>query len=103
MISDAATRDEVLAEIQASAAQITALDAYVALLEEWQKGLSLIGPGTMDQVWQRHILDLAQLRQHIDPSAGLIMDIGSGAGFPGLVLAILYGDQLKYPIKLVEF
>ena len=102
MISDAATRDEVLAEIQASAAQITALDAYVALLEEWQKGLSLIGPGTMDQVWQRHILDSAQLRQHIDPSAGLIMDIGSGAGFPGLVLAILYGDQLKYPIKLVE-
>lgn len=102
MISDAATRDEVLAEIEASAAQITALDVYVALLEEWQKGLSLIGPGTMDQVWQRHILDSAQLRQHIDPSAGLIMDIGSGAGFPGLVLAILYGDQLKYPIKLVE-
>jgi len=102
MISDATTRDEVLSEIRATQEQITKLDQYVALLDEWQKGLSLIGPGTIDQVWQRHILDSAQLRQHIDPSAGLIMDIGSGAGFPGLVLAILYGDQLKYPMKLVE-
>lgn len=102
MISESATRDEVLAEINATQDQITKLEQYLTLLEEWQKGLSLIGPGTMDQVWQRHILDSAQLRHHIDPSAGLIMDIGSGAGFPGLVLAILYGDQLKYPIKLIE-
>jgi len=102
MLSEATTREEVLAEIGATTEHIEKLDHYVALLEEWQKGLSLIGPGTMDQVWQRHILDSAQLQPHIDPAAGLIMDIGSGAGFPGLVLAILYGDQLKYPIKLVE-
>ena len=102
MMSESATRDEVLAEINATQDQITKLEQYLTLLEEWQKGLSLVGPGTMDQVWQRHILDSAQLRHHIDPSAGLIMDIGSGAGFPGLVLAILYGDQLKYPIKLIE-
>jgi 16S rRNA (guanine527-N7)-methyltransferase len=102
MLSKATTREEVLMEIGATTEHIEKLDQYVALLEEWQKGLSLIGPGTVDQIWQRHILDSAQLKPHIDPSAGLILDIGSGAGFPGLVLAILYGDQLKYPIKLVE-
>ncbi len=44
--------------------------------------LSLVGPGTMPQIWQRHILDSAQLMPLVKPETGAIMDIGSGAGFP---------------------
>lgn len=102
MIAEDASRAEILAEIGADADITAKLDGYVQLLEEWQQGLSLVGPGTMPHIWQRHILDSAQLMPFIKPETGAIMDIGSGAGFPGLVLAILYGDRLKSPLQLVE-
>lgn len=102
MIAEDTSRDEILAEIGADADITSKLDGYVRLLEEWQQGMSLVGPGTMPHIWQRHILDSAQLMPFIKPETGAIMDIGSGAGFPGLVLAILYGDRLKAPLQLVE-
>ena len=101
-----ASREAVLAVLGATPEQAVRLDAYVALLMEAQKGVNLIGPGTHGQIWQRHILDSAQLRAyippHISPNNGRIMDMGSGAGFPGLVLAILMGDDVENPIELVE-
>ena len=102
MIAEDAGRDAILAEIGADADIAAKLDSYVRILEEWQQNLSLIGPGTMPHIWQRHIMDSAQLMAFIKPETGAIMDVGSGAGFPGLVLAILYGERLQRPIQLVE-
>jgi 16S rRNA (guanine527-N7)-methyltransferase len=65
------------------------LEIYAAELVRWQKAINLVGRGTLDSVWQRHLLDSAQLLRHLPASAGPLVDLGAGAGFPGLVLAIL--------------
>ncbi len=65
------------------------LSAYVDLLHKWQPTLNLVSNSTLPDVWRRHILDSAQLQAFLPDSSGPIFDLGSGAGFPGLVLAIL--------------
>jgi len=65
------------------------LRCYRDLLERWQKAINLVGPKTLEDAWRRHFWDSAQLLNHIPPSTQALLDIGSGAGFPGLVLAIL--------------
>src|SRR6202012_3891299 len=68
------------------------LEALVGILARWQKTINLIGKGTLDDVWTRHILDSAQLLPLLPPEAKTLTDLGSGAGFPGLVLAALRPD-----------
>jgi len=65
------------------------LSVYEALLRKWQKTINLVGPKTLDDVWNRHFLDSAQLHPLCPESTKVLVDLGSGAGFPGLVLAIL--------------
>jgi len=65
------------------------LAAVVALLGKWQRRINLVGAGTLADVWRRHVLDSAQLLPLIGPGARRLVDLGSGAGFPGLVLAVL--------------
>jgi 16S rRNA (guanine527-N7)-methyltransferase len=65
------------------------LDAYAALLAKWQAKINLVGPATLPETWQRHFLDSAQLYGHLPPSTRVVADLGSGAGFPGMVLAIV--------------
>ncbi len=65
------------------------LDLYADLLRKWQRSINLVGPRTLDDLWNRHFTDSAQLLPLISPSARVLVDFGSGAGFPGLVLAIL--------------
>lgn len=65
------------------------LEAYAALLLTWQARINLIGPATLGELWRRHFLDSAQLFPLIPPGTQSLVDLGSGAGFPGLVLAIL--------------
>ncbi len=72
------------------------LRAYADLLVKWQARINLVGPATLPDLWRRHMLDSAQLAAHLP--AGPILDLGSGAGFPGLVLAIVRGG----PVHLVE-
>ena len=67
---------------------MTRLGTYADILVEWQKHLNLVGPSTMGDLWRRHFLDSAQLAPHLLGREGLVMDMGSGAGFPGMVLAI---------------
>jgi len=68
------------------------LATYERLLKQWQKAVNLVAPSTLDDVWHRHFADSAQLAAHLPPSARRLADLGSGAGFPGLVLAILAAD-----------
>jgi 16S rRNA (guanine527-N7)-methyltransferase len=65
------------------------LEAYAALLTAWNRRINLVGPKTLGDLWRRHILDSAQLLPHLPPGARRLVDLGSGAGLPGLVLAIL--------------
>ena len=70
------------------------LQLYADLLVKWQASINLVAPSTLSDVWRRHMLDSAQLAALMPPPDGpvrSIADIGSGAGFPGLVLAIVTG------------
>ena len=65
------------------------LALYAGLLERWQKAVNLVAPSTIPDLWGRHMLDSAQLWPLLPPATKRLIDLGSGAGFPGLVLAIL--------------
>jgi 16S rRNA (guanine527-N7)-methyltransferase len=65
------------------------LEAYADLLTRWSARINLVGHDTLPDLWRRHILDSAQLLHFIPGSARSLIDLGSGAGLPGLVLAIL--------------
>ena len=73
------------------------LTSYVGLLRNAAAQQNLIAPSTLETVWERHILDSAQLLRFA-PKGGIWADIGSGAGLPGIVIAILSSD----PITLIE-
>ena len=82
---------------------ITSLIKYENLLIEANKGLNLIGNSTINQIWTRHFLDSYQVIDFIDKNDDSLVDLGSGAGFPGLVIAILSKDRkIPLKIKLVE-
>lgn len=69
------------------------LHLYGDLLTKWQRRINLVGRDTLQDLWRRHMLDSAQLWRFISGDAASLVDMGSGAGFPGLVLAILAGNQ----------
>jgi 16S rRNA (guanine527-N7)-methyltransferase len=69
-------------------------------LRRWQAIKNLVGPATLDQIWDRHIVDSLQLLD-LAPDAGTWLDLGAGAGFPGLVLAIA-GAERGLRVHLVE-
>jgi 16S rRNA (guanine527-N7)-methyltransferase len=68
---------------------LSRLEAYLALLATWSARINLVSRATLADPWRRHILDAAQLRPLIPANAQSLVDLGSGAGLPGLVLAIL--------------
>ena len=65
------------------------LRQYHALLLKWQEKINLVSPNTIPEAWQRHFIDSAQLAPPLPESAKSLYDMGSGAGFAGMVLAIL--------------
>ena len=71
------------------------LESYVALLDKWNRRINLVSRAGMADVWRRHILDSAQILRYLPPNCRRLVDLGSGAGFPGLVLAILGVDGVE--------
>jgi 16S rRNA (guanine527-N7)-methyltransferase len=85
------TPDQVGELLTVSRETIKKFQAYLTLLEKWQRRINLVSNSTLAEAWQRHILDSGQLAAHYPPQTKHILDVGSGAGFPGLVLAIMGG------------
>lgn len=77
------------------------LDRYIALLLEWQSKTNLIAPSTLTTIWTRHVADSLQLLD-LGPSGQRWIDIGSGGGFPGIVLACALAERPDSAIHLVE-
>jgi 16S rRNA (guanine527-N7)-methyltransferase len=75
--------------------------AFEAIFRKWAARINLVAPSTLDEIWQRHILDSAQLAK-IEPAATRWLDIGSGGGFPGAVMAVLLKERPDASIDLVE-
>ncbi|WP_293677474.1 16S rRNA (guanine(527)-N(7))-methyltransferase RsmG [uncultured Phenylobacterium sp.] len=86
---------------KATPAQMADLERFLALLTEWNQKMNLVGPATLPDFWNRHAWDSAQLLR-LAPNALTWADLGAGAGFPGLVLAILRKDAPDFHIHLVE-
>ena len=78
---------------------ISSLKEYEDMLINANKTLNLIGKSTINDIWDRHFLDSAQLIDFIDKNDKELVDLGTGAGFPGLVVAILAKDR-KIPLKI---
>ena len=78
---------------------IISLKKYEDILTEANKSLNLIGNSTIKDIWTRHFLDSVQVIDFIDKNDKTLIDLGSGAGFPGLVLAITLKDR-KIPVKI---
>jgi 16S rRNA (guanine527-N7)-methyltransferase len=83
------TAEGFAAHCDVSRETLDRLRLYCDRLLHWQKAINLVGPGTLADPWRRHFWDSAQLLPHIPKGTRTLLDIGSGAGFPGLVLAIL--------------
>ncbi len=84
---------------QVSRETITSLVKYEELLVEANRSLNLVGNSTIGNIWHRHFLDSLQVIDFIDKNQKTLVDIGSGAGFPGLVLSIVAKER-KVPLKI---
>ncbi len=92
-----ALSEELMLHLDVPRETLPALKSYGDMLVKWQSAKNLVSKSTLPDLWRRHFLDSAQLypllKKHIQTERPVIMDIGSGAGFPGLVLAALnYGN-----------
>ena len=101
----AADRERALALTPVSRETLARLDILVALLFEWQARMNLVAPSTLNQVWTRHVADSLQLLEFAQDGLGhgrVWVDLGSGAGFPGLVIACALAGTPGTVVHLVE-
>jgi 16S rRNA (guanine527-N7)-methyltransferase len=98
MVSVPLTAEQFAEKVNVSRETLDRLQSYADLLIKWQKSINLVGGDTLNDLWRRHFWDAAQLAPLVPPDTRVIMDFGSGAGFPGLVLAIM----LDVEVNLVE-
>ena len=83
---------EFQANCDVSRETIAKLELYAQLLRKWNKAINLVAPSTIPHLWTRHFLDSAQILEHMPQKTGKWLDIGSGAGFPGLIIACLASE-----------
>ena len=82
-----------LEQFNVSRESLTKLEIFVSILTTWQRTINLIGSSTLGEVWNRHIADSLQLIRWLPATTQNLADLGTGAGFPGLALAIVTGQQ----------
>lgn len=91
----------VLKKLAVSRETQARLEGYADLLVAWQRIKNLVSPHTIDTLWERHIADCAQIVPHLG-EAKTIVDLGTGAGLPGVVIGILCRDVPDFHVHLVE-
>jgi 16S rRNA (guanine527-N7)-methyltransferase len=89
MTSNGMTPEEFAVQTNVSRETLARLEIYAALLTKWQRRMNLVGPATLPDLWRRHFWDSAQLAPLLPSMDIELLDFGSGAGFPGLVLAVM--------------
>lgn len=97
----AANRDAALAIVPVSRETLARLDRFVATLLTWQRRINLIAPASVGEVWTRHVADSLQLVASA-PAARVWLDLGSGGGFPGLVIACALAETPGARVHLIE-
>lgn len=102
MVKPVRTAAEFAARFPVSRETLERLETFVGLLLKWQASINLVARSSLDEIWQRHVLDSAQLFPLMPQEATLLVDLGSGGGFPGIVLAILLRDRPGAVVHLVE-
>lgn len=78
------------------------VSGYLDLLDRWRERINLIGPGEGRHLWRRHVLDSLQLVEQISFEDKSVADLGSGAGFPGLILGCALAERSGASVTLVE-
>ncbi len=94
--------DDLAAAFNVAPETLQRLEAYAAILARWQRAVNLVAPKTLPDVWHRHFADSLQLAPLIPVCDGALADLGSGAGFPGLVLAAHFQHRGGPRVILVE-
>lgn len=90
-------------KIDVSRETMDRLNVYAALLRKWNPAINLVAKSTLSELWNRHFLDSAQIFTLADPQRGVWADLGSGGGFPGLVVAVLAAEKAPdLAVTLVE-
>jgi 16S rRNA (guanine527-N7)-methyltransferase len=96
-----ADRERALRLVNVSRETLERLDVFVELLLTWQRTMQFVAESTVNQVWTRHIADSLQLLE-LAPGARTWIDLGSGAGFPGLAIACALAGTPAAQVHLVE-
>lgn len=92
-----------LSGIDVSRETLNRLEEYERLLKKWNKSINLVSSSTIGDVWHRHFLDSAQLLRHAEPTPSHWVDLGSGGGLPGLVIAIILTETSpETEVTLIE-
>ena len=100
-IAEDAKSGDIAAAFNVSRESLEKLRKYVDLLGKWQASINLIGPREYKKIWSRHIADGLQVFDLLPKEVGEIADLGSGAGIPGIILAIV-GQECGWKVHLVE-
>ena len=94
--------EELLRAANVSRETLDRLRLFVALLGDWNARHNLVSAASFEDIWRRHIWDSAQLAHLVPAEARSLVDLGSGAGFPGLILALLLRDMAGFRTVLYE-
>ena len=96
-------KNEFVKSLNVSRETLNGFYEYEALLLKWNEKINLVSKNTLVDIWERHFLDSGQIIKHVEVSGKRWVDVGSGAGFPGLVVALLLRDRkIDCDLVLVE-
>ena len=96
-------KNEFVKSLNVSRETLNGFYEYETLLSKWNEKINLVSKNTLVDIWERHFLDSGQIIKHVEASGKRWVDVGSGAGFPGLVVALLLRDRkIDCDLVLVE-